>query len=57
MKLEVKNLMKKLAFATLSAIGAAGGSGNRARTIRSKKEKAEDPRLLRKRFKQDYETL
>jgi hypothetical protein len=44
----VAKMLSRASYATAASIGAAAGAGNRARTMRSKREKANDPRRQRK---------
>lgn len=50
MRRQTLNAFRTASFQSLASVGAASGSGNRARTIPSKRDKQRDPRAQRRAF-------
>ena len=47
----MSNIMRRANYKEMAEIGCAAGTGNRARTFRTKKERLTDPRRLRKTWR------
>jgi len=49
----MSKIMGRETYKELAAVGFASGTGNRARTFRTKKEKANDPKRQRKTWRNE----